>query len=183
MTAERWEDYFQPGEKLLWQGAPMPGFHAPGAVIFMSIFGIPFLVAGLALGFGGLWAIFIAESWGERGLALLATVFGLPFLGIGLYLVIGQWWIVIAAPRRIRYALSTRAAYIARNFWRRQMTVYPISADTPLELVKGRLGDTLWFHSYTEKDSDGPVTTRAGFENIAEGRQVLRLMRELKVQK
>lgn len=182
MTAERWEDYFLPGEKLLWQGTPMPGFRAPPSMIFLSIFGIPFLIAGGALSFGGSWAIFEAESWGQRGISALAAVFGLPFLGVGLYLVIGQWWVLFAAPRRIRYALSTRAAYIAKHYWRREMEIYPIGADTPLELVKGRLGDTLWFHSYTEKDSDGPVTTRAGFENIAEGRQVLRLMRESKVQ-
>lgn len=182
MTGARWEDYFQPGEKLLWQGAPLPGFHAPTSMIFLTVFGIPFLVAGVALSFGGLWALIVAESWGQRGISALAAVFGLPFLGIGLYLVIGQWWVLFAAPRRIRYALSTRAAYIAKHYWRRQMEIYPITAGMPLELRQGRVGDSLWFHSRTETDSDSPSTTRAGFENIAEGRQVLRLMRELKVQ-
>lgn len=183
MSAERWEDYFQPGEQLLWEGAPEPGFHDWPQSLFMTIFGIPFLAAGTGLTFGGLWAVTQAESGSQAGLALLASVFGLPFFGVGVFLVLGQWLLARSAPQRIRYALSSRAAYVAKRLWRRELSIYPIVADTPLELKSGRRADSIWFYSHRQDDSDGPVMTRAGFENIADGRRVLQLMRALKVQK
>jgi hypothetical protein len=182
MTSGRWEDYFQPGERLLWQGAPAPGFHDWPQLVFMSIFGTPFLAAGSALSFGGLWFATQSESPAQLGMTLLATVFGLPFLGIGLYLVIGQWLMAQAAPRRIRYALSTRAAYVAKRFWARDLAIYPISAGTALELKSRRGVDKVVFYSHRENDSDGTTLTQGSFDNIADGAQVLRMMRELQAQ-
>ena len=183
MTAERWEDYFQPGEKLLWSGAPEPGFHDWPQTLFMTIFGIPFLAAGAGLSFGGLWFATKAESASQLGMTLLATVFGLPFLGVGLFLVIGQWLLAQAAPRRIRYALSTRAAYVAKRLWSRDMAIYPITPGTTLELKSRRGVDKVIFYSHRENDSDGTTLTQGTFDNIANGAQVLRLLRELQAQK
>jgi len=179
MSDIRWEDHFLPGEKLLWQGAPVAGVHSWRALIYMTVFGIPFLVAGLGLTFGGLWAATSAAGWAQLGYALLAVVIGLPFLVIGLYLVAGQWVAALRAPDRIRYALSTRAAYIAQRYWGRKFAIYPITASSPLTLDCGRRADTVWFHSHDERDSEGIGTVRAGFENIDQGAHVMRLLRQV----
>ncbi|MDF2141000.1 hypothetical protein [Paenirhodobacter sp. CAU 1674] len=183
MTGARWEDYFLPGEKLLWQGAPVPGFHAWPMAVFMTLFGIPFLAAGGGLSLGGLFFAFQAKSATDLGGTLLAAVFGLPFLAVGLFLVVGQWIIAAQAPRRVRYALSTRAAYIAKHYWGRDLAIYPILRSSGLELKTGRRAASVWFYSQRETDSDGDERTqRAGFENIADGEKVLRLIRELQLQ-
>ena len=47
MSSPAWQDYFQPGEQLLWDGAPKPGIHGKPRIIFLTIFGLPFLVIGI----------------------------------------------------------------------------------------------------------------------------------------
>lgn len=182
MTAARWEDYFVPGERLLWEGAPEPGFHDWPKFLAVSVFGIPFLVAGLGLTFGGLWGALTAEGWKAAGGALLLGIFGMPFLGGGLFMVFGFWALAHAAPNRIRYALSTRAAYVARRFWLREIKIYPITRDTALELSSRRGTSTVTFYSHREADSDGPTVEKAAFEHIADGAEVLRLMRVLQAE-
>ncbi|MCB2116302.1 MAG: hypothetical protein KDE00_08375 [Rhodobacteraceae bacterium] len=184
MTADRsgeaWEDYFVEGEQLLWEGAPLPGTHNRPMLIFITLFGIPFFVAGAALTFGGLFFVFKAGNLTEAGGSLLAAVFGMPFLGVGLFLVVWQWVMAYTAHARIRYALSTRAAYIAKRYWRRELSIFPITKTTPLEMQDTRNGATVWLHALKQEDSDGDkVTTKIGFENIADGARVLGLLRNL----
>lgn len=175
-----WEDYFLPGEQLVWEGAPVPGFHSLPMQIFMTLFGVPFFAAGAGLTFGGLFFAFQGKSMTDSGGSLLAAVFGMPFLAVGVFLVFGQWVIAALAPRRVRYALSTRAGYIAKRYWGREMSIYPILPISGFELKEGRLAQSVWFHSRKEEDSEGSMLThRAGFENIADGYKVLGLLRQV----
>ncbi|TAG11990.1 MAG: hypothetical protein EAZ40_16375 [Rhodobacterales bacterium] len=99
-----------------------------------------------------------------------------------MFLVFGQWIAASQAHRRIRYALSTRAAYVAQSWWTHSLDSYPILPGTSIGLAKGRLADTVWFHTMTQKDSDGDrSTTRIGFENIADGDQVYGLLRSIQM--
>mgnify|MGYP001765373931 CR=1 FL=1 len=184
MSAARWEDYFLPGETLLWQGAPLPGIHRWAPHLLYMLLGVPFFAAGLWLTyhtarFGLLEAATVLDRLG----AFVGFCFGLPFLGIGLFCLLGHWVMAALAPRRVRYALSSRAAYIARRFWGRALSVYPIQNSGELEVkTSGRAG-SVWFHSQSLDDSDGEHKTfRAGFENIAEAEQVLRLLRQIQMQ-
>jgi hypothetical protein len=103
-----------------------------------------------------------------------------PFTGIGALMVFGQWISAAEAHRKIRYALSTRAAYIAKSYRTRSIESYPILRSSASGLDKGRTADTVWFHVQSEKDSDGDrTTTRIGFDNIADGEMVFRLIRSL----
>jgi hypothetical protein len=180
--ADAWEDYFQPGETLLWQGAPLPGIHGVGKLIGMALFGLPFLVIGGGICITGLTMLFAGDGWQLGGIGLFMTVFSIPFAGVGLFLVIGQWIVAAQAHRRIRYALSTRAAYIATSWWTPKLDCYPILRSTPTGLEKGRNADTVWFHVRAEKDSDGErSTTRIGFDNIADGEGVFHLIRSIQM--
>ena len=79
----------RPNETLLWEGAPVPGFHQRGKAIFLMVFGLPFLIIGIACFFFGLHRLTQATTLSDAGLALVLTAFALPFGGIGAFLVFG----------------------------------------------------------------------------------------------
>jgi hypothetical protein len=180
--AEAWEDYFQPGERLLWEGAPKPGVHGRARIIGLALFGLPFLVIGAGICIAGLTMLLGGQAWADIGIGLFMAAFSIPFAGLGAFLVFGQWVAAGLAHRRIRYAISTRCAYIAKAWRGRSIESYPILNGTPLGLEKGKSADTVWFHVRTEKDSDGDrSTTRIGFDNIADGDSVYRLLRSIQM--
>ena len=174
---DSWAAYLQPNETLLWEGAPLPGIRNWPRLVFLSLFGVPFLMFGL----GGTGVALRHIFWlGEVGIGFLTLALGLAFLGVGYALVLGQWVEAATAHRRIRYALSTRFAYIARKARNRLLETYPILPQTVLEIEHGKGYDSIWFHVRSEKDSDSPgglATSRIGFEGIADGAKVYQLMR------
>lgn len=177
---ESWQTYFQPGETLLWEGAPKPGVHGWPKIIGLALFGLPFLVVGVGVFLTGLWQLSGAMGWGDVGLGLFFAVFGIPFGGVGAVMVFGQYWAAAEAHRRIRYAVSSRCAYIAKTYRTRSIESYPILKGTALGLEKGRHADTVWFHVRSERDSDGDRTTsRISFDNIEEGDRVYALLRSI----
>jgi hypothetical protein len=173
-SADRWEDFLDPGEKLLWQGAPAPGLRITLPMVGLSLFGLPFLAAGLGTFGFGLVQLLGGRSLAEGGTGLFLIAFSAPFAGVGGLMVFGTWY--KAAHRRVRYALSTRRAYVATSWWKRRLESYPISPDTPLELERGPT-DSIWFRTETRPNSD--TTTRVGFENITEGERVYALLRRI----
>lgn len=177
---ESWEAYFDPGERLIWQGAPVPGVHVGPGGIFLSLFGLPFLLAGLGVFFGGIYALFRGDAGFMDGAGgLFAMVFALPFICVGGLLTSWPWVRGPLEARRVRYALTDRRAYVAKRFFKRSMESYPIVPEAPLELERGKT-DSVYFHTYHTRDSDGDTTVnRVGFENIAEGEEVYGLLRRI----
>jgi hypothetical protein len=172
-----WRDYFQPGETLVWQGAPKPGSHGLAKIVALALFGLPFLVLGIGICITGLGMLYGVQGWQDAGLGLFFTTFGVPFAGVGAVLVFGQAYAAHQAHRKIRYALSARAAYVAKSWWTRSIEAYPILRSTPTGLEKGRWANTVWFHVRSEKDQDGDrSTTRVAFDNIVDGESVFRLI-------
>jgi hypothetical protein len=172
---DSWETYLQPGERILWEGAALPGIRNRGRLVFMSLFGIPFLLVGLVGSAVGLRHIF---RLGETGLVLFTLAIGLIFLLLGYALVFGQWAEAAKARRTLRYAVSTHCAYIARQSRKLSLEYYPILAATALELEQCDGYDNVWFHTRRERDSHGDLsTTRYRFEGIRDGTEVYQLMR------
>lgn len=178
--AEAWQDYFQPGETLLWEGAPEPGLHVTGRMVFKLAFGLPFLLGGLVILGTGLVQLVGAATLRDFGFGLFMVVFSLLFGGFGAVMVLGEPVTNALAPRKVRYALSTRAAYIATSWRGREIKTYPIVKSSSTGLERGRRSDTVWFHVTSERDSGGDITiTRIGFDRIADGEQVYRLIRQI----
>ncbi len=180
--AERWEDWFQPGEKLLWQGAPAPGQWNILRNLFLTAFGIPFLSAGLFVSSMGLGYFFSPDRSIEFLLGVVLFAFGIPFIAVGGGMVFGTWISDWMTPTHTRYALTTRAGYIAKRLWKRNLEVLPIQQDMLIEFEEGRRGTgSVYFHFETDIDSDGDKSsTRKGFEGINDAQAVYRLLRELK---
>ena len=53
----------------------VPGFHRRGAAIFLMVFGLPFLIIGVALFFSGLLQLHKAATVSDAGLALFTAAF------------------------------------------------------------------------------------------------------------
>lgn len=178
-----WQTLMRPGEKIIWEGRPLPGFHQPGKSLFLMIFGLPFLVIGVALFVFGLHRLTQVDTASDAGLALFLTAFALPFGALGGFLVFGPYVSARNAARRVRYALSNRAAYVERTTLGRKFEVYPILPMTALEIEEGKKVSSIWVHARMERDSDGDMgTVRAGFENIADGQSVYQLIRQIQAE-
>ena len=170
----------RPGETILWEGAPVPGFHRRRLTFFMMLFGLPFLVIGVSLFGYSLLLYPRSDNLPDGGNALVTTAFSLPFAAFGGFLTLGPIIEARATARDIRYVLTTRAAYVIRQGQFPFVRVYPITPTTALELEYGSRAATVWVHSRREWDSDGDLgTTKAGFENIAEAEAVFALIRDL----
>ena len=171
----------EPGERILWQGAPVPGLHRPFRLIGMSAFGLPFLGFGLGAAGFGLWILPGATEWQMGALAIVLLVFALPFIGVGAYLTVGAPLdSLIAAPRRLRYVLTDRRALILSSFPGRRVESWPIVKSSPLVHEPSARAGSVYFHVHQNRDSEGPEELkRAGFENIADSQQVFRLMRQV----
>ena len=168
MAFNRWEDYLDPGETLLWQGAPATGlrFTVTGAVL--SFFGIFFL------GFSLFWVSMAAAMGG----GFLFPLFGLPFVGVGLWLVFGHWFFDAYTRKKTRYALTSKRALIARTVYGRRMESYPITPDSPIRLISGTL-DTVHFAQKTYRTSNGTSVKNIGFRYIEDGQDVFNLLRKV----
>lgn len=181
---ERWEDWFEGDETLLWEGAPKGGVIHWVRNIFFSAFGIPFLGAGLgcaAMGLGHLANLTIADL----AIGVFLSAFSIPFIGVGGGMVFGGWISDYYVPRRTRYALSTKAGYVATRYWGRNMDVVPVRSHVRIELIEHRNGTaSIYFHFEETRDSDGDKqTSKKGFADIEDGAEVYRLLRDIQAKK
>jgi hypothetical protein len=182
-AGEAWHDYLDPGERLLWTGAPAQGLRFTRAGAVGSLGGL--LVLAFALfwtaGAGwGLWTGMWREAEGLlRWFLILFPLFGVPFVALGLYSVAGHWFTDAARRARTRYALTDRRALIAERGVARVLTSWPIRPDTVVDYTPGPEA-TILFATEVTRDSDGDrYTERKGFGRIADGDTVYRLIRQI----
>jgi len=167
--SNRWEDYLDSGEKLLWQGAPGTGFRFTVMGLLLSVFGVFFL------GFAVFW-IYLTANLGD---GLVFSILGVPFLLVGLWLVAGHWFLDVYRRKHARYALTNKRALIARTSFGRRMESYPIDASSDIQLVSGAL-DTVYFAQNIFRGKNGTTTVNIGFRYIPDGQVVFNLLREVK---
>lgn len=179
--SQNWEDFFHGRETLLWEGKPEPGIKNKPSMIFLSLFGLPFLAAGIGTLGGGISTLATGGAGGV-GMGLMMIVFSLPFITVGFGLVFGTWIAGFYAHQFTRYALSNKRAYIATSWWSHTMQSYPITPDTQFELEEGRF-DTVYFFTKTVRDSDGDRREKkVGFRQIKEGMAVYKLLRDVQAE-
>jgi hypothetical protein len=108
-------------------------------------------------------------------------MFGLLHFSVGLGIVLHAVFWSAYVRRNSHYSLTDRRAFIASDLLLlgRRLKSYPITRDTPLELVDGTLSN-LYFASKSRSGKNGSThTTPVGFERISDGREVYRMMRDI----
>lgn len=91
------ESMLQPGEQLLWHGAPGTGIrfrHSELRSLPINLF---------ILGFGIFWTVSAASSAGVKGI-----LFGIPLLAFGVYLSIGRFLIEIRHRKETYYGITNQ---------------------------------------------------------------------------
>jgi hypothetical protein len=168
------EGLLRPGERILWSGAPMPGFRLRGAAVVWIILGLPFLCIGLIL-------LVIGPGLIERPVDIIGIViFVAGFGGFGGYVVFDPILKARITARHVRYALTTAAAIIAKDWPVRRTEVFPILPSSEVTLEDGRTTATVWFHTRKESGAEGDIVShRSGFEYIPDGESVFRLIRAI----
>ncbi|MEP2262099.1 MAG: hypothetical protein ABJI00_11830, partial [Paracoccaceae bacterium] len=152
--------------------------------IFFSLFGLPFLTVGLFTAASGVGHL-ASMTVGDLAFGVFLAAFSVPFIGAGGAMVFGPWIADHYVPRRTKYALTNKAGYVATRYWTRSMDVFPIRAETRIELTEHRSGaSTVNFHFEETRDSDGDQTTvKKGFSDIEDGATVYRLIRDIQAEK
>jgi hypothetical protein len=176
---DRWQAYLLTDERLLWEGAPEPDFRLRGREIFQIVSGLPILAIGVICLLLGIEAL-LSPTDPPLLFAIFATAFG----GVGGYMVFQPIFGAYTTARHIRYALSTRAAFVVRDWPIRRLEVYPILPSSEITLKRGGKVDTVSFHVRCETGSEGDVAEeRIGFQHITNGAHVFRMIQSLQTGK
>lgn len=173
--SEGWGPYLDRGEKLVWEGAPAGGIRIRPSDLFQSLFGLFFL------GFSVFWVYMAATMGGGAPgpFGVIFPLFGLPFVAVGIYLVAGRFFWKAYVRGRTRYALTDKRAIVATNAFKRTLKSYPINAGTKIEIEPGP-ETTIWFAEEERRGQKGRrYTVKKGFEYIADGEEVYRMMRRM----
>jgi hypothetical protein len=175
-----WNYPLQADERIMWQGAPLPGVRDIPLRLLLSFVGIVLFIWAFALLTDKVPESLRDGRTFESGMFFFLAVF---LLFVGSYYCFFQWREAARAHLTTRYVLSNQCAYIARHTSSRTLEAYPMLPETAVELDHRRGYDDLWLHVRKELDPDGDVTTkRIGFEGIADGAKVLALIREIQVE-
>ena len=168
-TPPGWEGILAPDERILWQGRPDQGLHLSLDKLPTAGFGL--LFAGFAL----VWMI-AASRAGGGGFWL----FGLLHFSVGVGLfgssVLGD----MIRRRATWYTLTDRRAYIATNLpWTgRTLESHLIGPDTRLSYHIGPPATITFARERRHSDKGRPYSVDIGFERIAEGDEVMRLLNQ-----
>ncbi len=181
--SESWEDFLDPGERLLWTGAPITGIRFTNRAIATSVFSLFILGFALFWTAGAGWGLWSGQWRNAEGFLkaflILFPLFGLPFVAVGLYGVFGHYLADARTRARTRYALTDRRALIAIDGRERLLRSWPIRPDTVVDFLPGPEA-SIRFATEVQVDSDGDKThTRTGFELIRDGEAVMRLIRQI----
>ncbi|PHQ99198.1 MAG: aspartate carbamoyltransferase catalytic subunit [Marinosulfonomonas sp.] len=161
-----WEDIFEEGEELLWQGRP------DGAVVWQKKHNVTALMGLAVTGFGVFW---IVSSW-QVGNDF--WVFGLGFLLLGPALAIAPPYMNAMMRRSTWYSLSNRRAFIAteRENVGRKLAAYIIRPDFTLD-YDGQTPGSIIFAIEVRQPGNSAYRVSIAFERISEAAEVYEMMR------
>ncbi len=170
---DSWAHYLDQDEALLWQGAPSGAVRLRGNDLMVVA------VGGFFVLFSVVWIGLAVAIGPQSGAEAFFPLFGVPFLLIGLLVMVGGPRWNARVRRRTRYALTDRRAIVARSAWGRSLKSYPIDEDTRIDYRPGPEA-TIYFAEEVRRGNKGnSYTVRHGFEYIADGDAVYRLMRDI----
>jgi len=164
-----------PGESVVWSGSPPQGlrFHS------QDTFLIPFSL------FWGGFAIFWETIAIVGGTPWFFRLWGIPFVALGLYFIVGRFFVNAYLRSQTYYAVTERAAYVARFGTWPAIRRYTGSALDTIEFQPNNDGSgTIRFMSappskyfgYGARLSDWSLPSLDEFEAIPDARTVYALI-------
>lgn len=169
--AEEWQGILDPGEEIVWQGAPEPSvrfkFHSPSEPLFFLFF----------VGFSIFWMAMASMAGG------FFWMFGLLFFFVGSYQLVGQHFYKAYLRKNIFYTLTNKRAFIASKnaVGHKSLESYPITSDTPLTLEEGTFTSIYFTTKRAATASGHNRVQKVGFELLADGRTVFERMRKVQI--
>jgi len=164
-----WEGILDPGEAILWQGAPDRRWRREDIIMPYTVIGallILFYLVWVLLGLG------LLDGRAPMDQMHIMALLPMPLVGAGLI------WPHLARSigRRAQfYTLTDRRAFIGEAaYLTRNRASYPIHPDIPLMFVPGP-PDTVWFALRVRAGH----LERIGFQRLDDGRAVYDLIRSL----
>ncbi|MEQ9694167.1 aspartate carbamoyltransferase catalytic subunit [Shimia sp. SDUM112013] len=163
-----WDGILDADERILWQGRPDGDLVLDPANLVSLIFGLFF--AGFAL----FWMVMAAQGGGAF------WMFGLLHFCVGLLIALGPIFGGAFIRRRTWYTLTDRRAFVATKLPVKGKTLdsYPIDSDTRISFDDTTLSTIHFAHGRRYVGAHrriGPI----GFERIADGREVYRMIRDI----
>lgn len=161
-----WEGILDKDEKILWQGRPDAAVKLRLSKLAGATFGIFFA------GFAAFWMIMAAQGGG------FFWMFGLLHFAVGVGVAAAALFGSAWRRRYSWYTLTDRRAFIATALplRARSLKSYPITRDTVLNFDGGDPA-TIHFNHELRRRKNGSEKVAVGFERIAHGSEVYRMMR------
>ncbi|WP_068304398.1 hypothetical protein [Pararhodobacter sp. CCB-MM2] len=180
---DSWQPPLDRDETLLWRDRPQTGLGWRDFINGQALFGLFFTA------FSCVWFLGARAMTSGDGAFGLFPYFVTPFFLVGLYMVIGRPFHADYQRRHTTYALTDRAAFIARlSMGQVKVQRLPFAEMNVLELEDDSPG-TVWFRreehirTYRTRSRNGishrrrqRVVVAIGFERIGTARQVYRLI-------
>ena len=186
-----WEGLLAQGERILWQGRPVPG------VIWREIWHVQLFMGVFFCVFSALWTRGVYWMGGRMpegmggGLLTIFPVFGALFFGVGLYMIAGRLFWDAFVRGRTWYTLTNQAAYVATDlFGKRRLVRHEFDAMQDPSLTDTQPGDVIFGQErrhYTSRSrwgAEGEFSRRRthtyyvpiGFRRIEDARAVYRVL-------
>jgi hypothetical protein len=164
----------EPGETILWEGAPKPGIINWTGFAVGTAFGAVSTFMGFLGVYQGLQEIFVRSA---HGIVLRNTAVAFLFLVGGPAILVESWWVGFRKLRTARYAVSSRCAYIYDGRPTPTLKMYPIHKDLELKLDTRKGYSNVWFQFVD--NGDGGII-RSGFEAIVDGATPYNLIKDIR---
>lgn len=163
-----WEERLGRDERLLWTGAPEPGFK-------FKLVDVPAVAFGLL--FAGIGGMIALEN--------LPFGFLIPHFWVGLYVAFGRFVVDRIVRSSTSYAVTDQRAIVVRTWPTRKTTSLPLALLSKIELTEHRDGSgTIRLHSHQDEDLPkrppfGSFSPRQGpaFEYVVRPHEVMALLR------
>ncbi|MDO5621464.1 MAG: hypothetical protein Q4G24_08350 [Paracoccus sp. (in: a-proteobacteria)] len=171
LTEREWRAILEPGEQIIWQGAPEGARLPKGEARFAWMFG------GLFAAVGGLFFLIgVATTASEPMLRIIFTGLGGICLSIGLAAMILPRILFQRRIARTRYALTNRRALILEQ----KIISFRITPDMEIDFQPGN-PPAIWFG--TEETSlvinNRPVIRDIGFAAVPNAPELVELIRDM----
>jgi len=168
---EGWDGILDDGETILWQGRP------DATVRFRAIHLVTLAFGLFFSGFAVVWMVMASRAGGYFWMFGLLHFFA--GLGVAFGPIYGSAW----RRRHTWYTLTDRRAFIATDipFRGRKLTSWPIGGLSQLDYRDDDLPSVYFAHEMRRSGKRGYLRHDIGFERIADGREVYRLLRDIQM--